>query len=66
MYSFKPVGEWRSTLASLDLPRYEVSPSDYDDDDDDDAGGDDDDDDDDDDDASDYTSDDDDNMEAFS
>ena len=27
MYSTKPVGEWRSTLASLDLPRYEVSPS---------------------------------------
>lgn len=25
MYSFKPVGEWRSTLASLDLPRYEVT-----------------------------------------
>ena len=25
MYSFQPVGEWRSTLASLDLPRYEVS-----------------------------------------
>jgi len=25
MYSFQPVGEWRSTLASLDLPRYEVT-----------------------------------------
>ena len=33
MYSSKPVGEWRSTLASLDLPRYEVSPSDHGDDD---------------------------------
>ena len=35
MYSSKPVGEWRSTLASLDLPRYEVSPSDAGDDHDD-------------------------------
>ena len=35
MYSSKPVGEWRSTLASLDMPRYEVSPTDYHGDDDD-------------------------------
>ena len=34
MYSSKPVGEWRSTLASLDMPRYEVSPTDYHGDDD--------------------------------
>ena len=25
MYALQPVGQWRSTLASLDLPRYEVS-----------------------------------------